>query len=220
MPVKPAKKTERNKRALPEIQTNPVSSPLKKPKASSQDPVPLGQLSQSEEEPTQTSQVEHTQADTIIDCSQTDDQSITSHSSHHNNNNAVESRILEEGENSKLSVEEARKGQPPPSARWAHTMTHIGGNRILVYGGQTYCPDTGCPMILSDIHVYDLVKKMWYKPVNCEGVPRQWHTATYLPERQLLISFGGETINPKTKRISTTDEVMVLDTEIMVRLYF
>lgn len=212
VPAKPKKSTERaaNKRALLEIQTNPVSSPMKKAReSSSQESVPLGQ---PEEEPTQ---VENTQegADTIIDCSQT---SFHSSSSDHINN-TQNSIIQMEESNDSFKLATDRKGQPPPCARWAHTLTKIAGNRLLCYGGQTFCEETGRPKILQDIHVYDLSKKIWYKPVNCEGVARQWHTATYLPERQLLISFGGETINPKTKRMATTDQVMVLDTEIMVR---
>ena len=47
-------------------------------------------------------------------------------------------------------------------------------------------------------------------------MPRTWHTCTYLPDRSLLISFGGEKYNPKTKKTQTTDQVMVLDTEIML----
>jgi hypothetical protein len=42
------------------------------------------------------------------------------------------------------------------------------------------------------------------------------HSATFLPDRQLLISFGGEAYNPKTKKTNITDQVMVLDTEIML----
>lgn len=48
------------------------------------------------------------------------------------------------------------------------------------------------------------------------GMPRTWHTSTFLPDRSLLISFGGERYNPETKKTQTTDEVMVLDTEIML----
>ena len=44
----------------------------------------------------------------------------------------------------------------------------------------------------------------------------QQHSASYLPDRQLLISFGGEAFNEKTKKTVTTDQVMVLDTEIML----
>ena len=104
--------------------------------------------------------------------------------------------------------------QEPPSPRWGHTMTDIGSNRILVYGGQSF--DKGLPKTMNDLHIFDTTKQLWYQPFNCEGMPRQWHTATYLPERQLLISFGGEAAHPKTGKCKTTDQVMVLDTEIML----
>jgi N-acetylneuraminic acid mutarotase len=129
----------------------------------------------------------------------------------------------------------------PPCPRWGHAMTEIGNDRILVYGGQTTSTvensdddeDTtelkseatdGLPRTLQDVYIYDLNLEQWTKPFNCDGMPRQWHTATFLPDRQLLISFGGEAITttPATKNKSpvqkckTTDQVMVLDTEIML----
>lgn len=105
------------------------------------------------------------------------------------------------------------KHQDPPCARWAHTLTDIGKGRLLVYGGQTIDPETG-PTTLNDVHIYDTEKQLWFKPFNCNGSPRQWHTATYLPERQVLISFGGETV--KKGKVTTESKVMVLDTEIML----
>ena len=103
-----------------------------------------------------------------------------------------------------------------PCPRWGHTMTLIDNCRLMVYGGQTYNAEEEKLKTLSDLHVYDMNKRTWTKPINCEGVPRTWHSATFLPDRQLLISFGGESYNPKTKRTTTTDQVMVLDTEIML----
>jgi hypothetical protein len=103
-----------------------------------------------------------------------------------------------------------------PTPRWGQTMTMIDHSRIIVYGGQADDTETDETKTMSDLHVYDVSNRSWSKPVNCEGVPRQWHSATFLPERQLLISFGGESANPKTGKISTTDQVMVLDTEIML----
>jgi hypothetical protein len=140
-----------------------------------------------------------------------------------------------------------KHGVSPPCARWGHAMTPIGGDRILVYGGQTTVASDDEdemtelktttttteatetePRTLQDVYIYDLNLEQWTKPFNCDGMPRQWHTATFLPDRQLLISFGGEAITPattttnkgKSKSISqkckTTDQVMVLDTEIML----
>ena len=56
----------------------------------------------------------------------------------------------------------------------------------------------------------------FFTSTYCIGMPRTWHSSTFLPDRSLLISFGGERYNPKTKKTQTTDEVMVLDTEIML----
>jgi hypothetical protein len=138
-----------------------------------------------------------------------------------------------------------KHGVSPPCARWGHAMTPIGGDRILVYGGQTTIAshdedDTAEqnstatmateiePRTLQDVYIYDLISEQWTKPYNCDGMPRQWHTATFLPDRQLLISFGGEAITPATtstnkgkskstkQKCKTTDQVMVLDTEIML----
>lgn len=103
----------------------------------------------------------------------------------------------------------------PPCPRWGHTMTDIGLNRVLIYGGQSFDETFKLPVTMSDLHVFDVDKQIWFKPFNCEGLPRQWHTSTYLPERQLMISFGGESIT-KTGKAKTNNQVMVLDTEIML----
>lgn len=103
-----------------------------------------------------------------------------------------------------------------PTPRWGQTMTLIDDCKVIVYGGQVYDAVENKLSTMTDLYVYDLKKKSWSKPVNCEGMPRTWHSATFLPDRQLLISFGGESFNPKTKKTVTTDQVMVLDTEIML----
>mmetsp|Transcript_37988 Transcript_37988/g.82650 ORF Transcript_37988/g.82650 Transcript_37988/m.82650 type:complete len:782 (-) Transcript_37988:521-2866(-) len=109
-----------------------------------------------------------------------------------------------------------QKGKHHPCARWGQTMTLIDHGRILVYGGQTFDTEANSFKTLPDIHVYDMSTRKWTKPVSSESVPRTWHSATFLPERQLLISFGGDQWNEKTKKVATTDEVMVLDTDIML----
>ncbi len=108
-----------------------------------------------------------------------------------------------------------RPSSDEPMPRWGQSLTMIGDNRLLLYGGQAF-ESASFPPTLSDVHVYDLAQRVWHQPVNCDGVPRQWHSATYLPKRQLLISFGGESADPITKKVTTTDQVMVLDTEIML----
>ena len=112
--------------------------------------------------------------------------------------------------------EVAKPVQPPPSARWGHTVTAINENRFIVYGGQNVNPQTKYPQTLNDLYVYDMNKKIWFKPFSGDGLPRQWHTSTYLPDRQLLLAFGGESAHPKTGKARTHSNVTVLDTELMV----
>jgi hypothetical protein len=64
--------------------------------------------------------------------------------------------------------------------------------------------------------VYDIHKGEFSKPIHCEGVERQWHSAVYLAQRQLLIAFGGEAPDSNKGKITTLNQVMVLDTEIML----
>jgi len=103
-----------------------------------------------------------------------------------------------------------------PSARWGQTMVLIENSRLLVYGGERLDSDSQNLKTLSDLHVYDLNTKKWTKPINCEGIPRAWHSATFLPDRNLLIAFGGESIQEKTQKKTTTEQVMILDTELML----
>lgn len=100
---------------------------------------------------------------------------------------------------------------PAPSPRWGHTMTKLKNDLLLVYGGQSFDLE-GRPVILSDVHVYDPKKKKWDKPINCRGEARQWHSTTFLPERQLLLAFGGETydtLGKKKDKIVTSDSLKV-----------
>jgi Galactose oxidase, central domain len=112
-----------------------------------------------------------------------------------------------------------------PCARWGHTMTMVDHNRLLAYGGQTFRASEKegvVPTTLSDVHVFEVSKKSWFTPLQSSDTerhwPRQWHSATFVPERQLLICFGGEEMNPKTGRVTTSDKnnLMVLDTEILL----
>ena len=106
------------------------------------------------------------------------------------------------------------QGTSAPCPRWGQTMTMIDHKRFIVYGGQTIEKDTAKP--LADLFVYDLMEHTWTKPVNCDGIARTWHTANFLPDRQLLLCFGGEVLSEKTGKLTTTDQVMVLDCEIML----
>lgn len=105
-----------------------------------------------------------------------------------------------------------------PCPRWGHTMTKLKDGRLLIYGGQSFDLQ-GNPVILSDVHIYNPSKRTWDKPINCRGEARQWHSATFLPERQLLLAFGGETLDAlgkKKDKVVTSDSLTVLDTEIML----
>jgi hypothetical protein len=61
-----------------------------------------------------------------------------------------------------------------PYDRWGHTMTLIDEDRLLVYGGQTFDKNENKIMTLADLHVYDMSKHVWSRPINCEGMPRCW----------------------------------------------
>jgi hypothetical protein len=107
---------------------------------------------------------------------------------------------------------------------------------LVLYGGQAFDDDDDdadgnttnksyfYPKTLQDVLVYDYVQQTWFKPYNCEGLPRQWHTCTYIPDRQLLIAFGGEHQSTTETggggggggKVKTSDTVMCLDVEIML----
>ena len=70
-------------------------------------------------------------------------------------------------------------------------------------------------LLLVHLDVYQFTHRFPYR-MNCDGVARTWHSANFLPERQLLLCFGGEKLDEKNGKLVTTDEVMVLDTEIML----
>jgi hypothetical protein len=48
---------------------------------------------------------------------------------------------------------------------------------------------------LGNLFLLDTAAKAWEEPVNCESVPRAWHSASYLPTKNLLVTFGGERAN-------------------------
>lgn len=96
-----------------------------------------------------------------------------------------------------------------PCPRWGHTMTQLNDDRLLIYGGQSFDLG-GNPTILSDVHIYNPSQRSWDKPINCRGEARQWHSATFLPERQLLLAFGGETQDTlKKNKVITSDSLKV-----------
>jgi len=92
-----------------------------------------------------------------------------------------------------------------PSQRWGATATPISNGRIVLYGGEGEDEAT-----LSDLHVYDVTKKEWSCPLNCDSVPRTWHNSVYLESKNLLLVFGGERVIGNSAE--TLSDLMVLDT--------
>lgn len=115
------------------------------------------------------------------------------------------------GEKVLNKINKSVQGAAAPCPRWGQTMTMIDNRRLIVYGGQTVQKEVAKP--LKDLFVYDMMDGTWTKPINCDGVARTWHTADFLPDRQLLLCFGGEVLDETTGKLMTTDQVMVLDTE-------
>jgi len=79
-----------------------------------------------------------------------------------------------------------------------------------VYGGQN---ENG--RILSDIFLYDVDLSSWSRPQNCDGLPRCWHSCTYVPQREVLVVFGGVSVGIDNKE-EITDMTMLFDTDMML----
>ncbi|KAJ0401043.1 hypothetical protein ATCC90586_004148 [Pythium insidiosum] len=94
-----------------------------------------------------------------------------------------------------------------PAERWGHTVTPISGGRVVVYGGAD-----DDEMTLGDLHVFDVQKSEWSKPLNCESIPRAWHDAVFLADKNLMLVFGGERSMGDDQNDVLSD-IMVLDTE-------
>mmetsp|Transcript_30923 Transcript_30923/g.40838 ORF Transcript_30923/g.40838 Transcript_30923/m.40838 type:complete len:719 (-) Transcript_30923:201-2357(-) len=98
-----------------------------------------------------------------------------------------------------------------PHGRWAHSLTAISPTKLVLYGGE---PDEDfSDYSFGDLHIYCLEKNTWERPVNGDGQARQWHSATFLPDKNLLVVFGGETVSESGKP-KTLNDIMVLDTDI------
>ncbi|KAH9112618.1 hypothetical protein AeMF1_013058 [Aphanomyces euteiches] len=93
-----------------------------------------------------------------------------------------------------------------PSQRWGCSATVISNQRVVVYGGEGEDEST-----LSDLFVYDITKHEWSTPLNCASIPRTWHDAVFLEQKNLLLVFGGERVVGDGNE--TLSDLMVLDTE-------
>lgn len=97
-----------------------------------------------------------------------------------------------------------------PMGRWGHSATMITESRMLVLGGQA--DDDAQQATLGDLYKFDFETYTWSRPMNCDSVPRAWHTASFIPGKNLLVIFGGErTVDGCPECL---DDIMVLDTEI------
>lgn len=76
--------------------------------------------------------------------------------------------------------------QVKPAARWAHCAVWDGGDRLVIFGGQTNSHHLG------DLHFFSLKEQRWHQPV-CFGAPpspRQGARAALLAANLMLV-FGG-----------------------------
>ncbi|CAM9821267.1 unnamed protein product, partial [Choristocarpus tenellus] len=104
----------------------------------------------------------------------------------------------------------AKNDSCAPMGRWGHSATMISDSRMLVLGGQA--DDDAHEATLGDLYKFDFVTEKWSRPVNCDSVPRAWHTASFLEGKNLLVIFGGErTVDGCPECL---DDIMVLDTDI------
>ena len=102
--------------------------------------------------------------------------------------------------------------QSTPEGRWAHTATPIGDHSVVIYGGQSNDDQT-----LGNLFVWRIDTQTWQEPVNCNSVPRAWHTASYLKDKNLVVTFGGERAGDgEDSAPEVLDDIMVLDTEIFL----
>jgi hypothetical protein len=75
------------------------------------------------------------------------------------------------------------------TARSDHTATLLQNGQVLVAGGQGTCVNVSCPA-LSSAELYNPATGTW-APTGSMGVAREGHTATLLPNGQVLAA-GGE----------------------------
>ncbi|CAM9790311.1 unnamed protein product [Ectocarpus sp. 4 AP-2014] len=104
----------------------------------------------------------------------------------------------------------SRDGGVGPMGRWGHTATMISESTMMVLGGQA--DDDAHQATLGDLYKFDFATESWSRPVNCDSIPRAWHSASFIKDKNLLVIFGGErTVDGCPECL---DDIMVLDTDI------
>lgn len=74
--------------------------------------------------------------------------------------------------------------------RYGHTATLLSSGRVLVAGGYSYTPPPfGSSEVLDDAELYDPASGTW-SATGSLTTPRENHTATFLPNGQVLVAGG------------------------------
>ena len=93
----------------------------------------------------------------------------------------------------------------PPKPRYFHTMCTLGDTKLICYGGMSPAPSVSSPvtnngappstdpmenmMVMSDIHVYDTVKRVWTYIATSETPPGRYaHCAAVVPSSATFTS--------------------------------
>jgi hypothetical protein len=115
-----------------------------------------------------------------------------------------------------MTIAAAVEGSPPP-ARWAHSTTLIAPDKIMVYGGESEAPH----MTLCDVHILNVRGgaeggARWEHPASCDGAPRAWHTATFVPAVNAVIVFGGQFVSATGGEVECVADIQVFDPELLI----
>ena len=93
----------------------------------------------------------------------------------------------------------------PPKPRYFHTMCTLGDTKLICYGGMSPAPSTSSPphnngaqpgadpmenmMVMSDIHVYDTIKRIWTYIATSDTPPGRYaHCAAVVPSSATFTS--------------------------------
>ena len=97
-----------------------------------------------------------------------------------------------------------------PKARWGHSATAVSNHQVVLFGGQD-----NEEKLVGKVTMFDAMKRSYEVPINSDHEPRAWHSATFMKKMNTLAVFGGQRPT-KDGTIECTNELVVLDTEIML----